>query len=76
MDISQAVGSKAPGSQLQGNNKDIFSSKDASGGKINGGGVESEEAKKLKRDVTPMPDYYKNWDRFNIVSILSFARIC
>jgi hypothetical protein len=21
---------------------------------------------KYKRDVTPMPDYYKAWDRFNV----------
>ena len=50
------------GKALEGNNKDIFSENDAKKGK------DGEENKKLKRDVTPMPDYYKNWDKFNIVT--------
>lgn len=49
------------GKSIEGNSKDIFSEKDTKMGK------KEEEAKNLKRDVTPMPDYYKNWDKFNIV---------
>ena len=38
---------------------DIFTDKDIQGGSNN-------EEVKFKRDVTPMPDYYKAWDRFNV----------
>ncbi len=54
VDISSVV----KGKTTEGNSKDIFTDKDVSG--------DNEESKKLKRDVTPMPDYYKNWDKFNV----------
>jgi hypothetical protein len=37
---------------------DIFTEKDIQG--------EKKEEVKYKRDVTPMPDYYKAWDRFDV----------
>ena len=55
VDISAVV----KGKTVEGNSKDIFTDKDV-------GGDDTEEKKKLKRDVTPMPDYYKNWDKFNV----------
>lgn len=41
---------------------DIFTEKDLAGGTTTPGVGEV----KYKRDVTPMPDYYKAWDRFDI----------
>ncbi len=38
---------------------DIFTEKDVAGG-------DKKEEVKFKRDVTPMPDYYKAWDRFDV----------
>lgn len=38
---------------------DIFTDKDISV-------EEKKEEVKFKRDVTPMPDYYKAWDRFEV----------
>ena len=44
--------------------KDIFNEKDL--GKENDN-VNQGVPEKYKRDVTPMPDYYKAWDKFDIV---------
>jgi hypothetical protein len=44
----------------QADPNDIFTEKD-----IHVQGEKKEEVK-YKRDVTPMPDYYKAWDRFNV----------
>ena len=32
--------------------------------------MNEEEKKKYKRDVTNMKDYYKNWDKFNVVCLI------
>lgn len=44
------------GKQIENNEKDIFTDK------------KTEENKSFKRDVTPMPNYYKNWEQFDVVS--------
>ena len=44
----------------QADPNDIFTEKD-----IHVQGEKKEEVK-FKRDVTPMPDYYKAWDRYNV----------
>ena len=31
---------------------------------------ESQQSQRFQRDVTPMPQYYKNWDRFDVDSEL------
>ena len=43
---------------------DIFTEKDVKGGQP--GMTSKAEEVKLKRDVTPMPDYYKAWDKFDV----------
>ena len=51
---------KGPAPKKQPDPNDIFTDKD-----LKGDGKPSTEVK-YKRDVTPMPDYYKAWDRFDV----------
>ena len=43
---------------------DIFTEKDVVGGQPET--AKKPEEVKYKRDVTPMPDYYKAWDKFDV----------
>ena len=48
-----------PNAKKAADPNDIFTDKDVAGG-------DKKEEVKFKRDVTPMPDYYKAWDRFDV----------
>jgi hypothetical protein len=56
---------KAPVAKKNPDPNDIFTDKDVVGNE------KSSTEVKYKRDVTPMPDYYKAWDKFNVDKALA-----
>jgi len=50
---------KTPPVKKSNDPNDIFTEKDVDGG-------QKKTEVKYKRDVTPMPDYYKAWDTFDV----------